>query len=722
MAEKIIKFKHVKHHWEIYLFVLPTVITIALFIYYPAMSGIFHSFFRWNGSSISEPLGMDNYKDLLFSSAFWRSFKNAFTLGMWNVVKMIPPLFVAVAIHRCKSTKLQFFYRALFVIPMVIPPLVIALIWRSFFFEATTGYLNAVIDLAHLKPILNSMSGLFGWGDAFASAQPAAWLGDSSLIMTSCIVWGFPWISSLAVLTHLAKLQGISKDIYEAGDIDGTSWWSKFSRIELPLITGSIYIMLIFVIIGTITDAGMIIALAGMEGGPGGAVDVPALFMLRKAFVDQKMGYACAVGIILMLIVMCLQKFSTLVNEWSSYDIDRKRSMRKRLVMIAVGLNLFAPAMFIWGQSTAPLWRQLAGDPGAYVKAWLEGWTWSGYELYFPRILRNVSWLLVLVAMPYQLLFGRVKSLIFKESEIKYLSDEESLAEKHRVERMQARHLRPSYQIASRLGDAYLVFSRHAYIWFILAFSFLPLYLMIIVSFKTNVQFYQAPSAVTAPFHPENWITAWKMITPTLANSVFISVSSTIFMLFLALSAAYFFARQKMPFSSFLWNALLVLMMLPMIANLVPLFRLIRDLNLLNTLTALILVGAAQGQIFAIFMLRQFIKDVPQDLYEAAEIDGAGHFTQMWTIVLPLSGPILGTVGVMHFMYAWNEFVLPLIIMRDHARLPVMVQLIRMAGEYIKLWGPLMAGYSMAAIPIIILFIFSMKLFVRGMTDGAVKG
>ncbi len=151
-------------------------------------------------------------------------------------------------------------------------------------------------------------------------------------------------------------------------------------------------------------------------------------------------------------------------------------------------------------------------------------------------------------------------------------------------------------------------------------------------------------------------------------------------------------------------------------------FRLLRDLNLLNTLSALIIVTAAQGQIFAIFMLRNFVADIPQDLYEAAEIDGAGHFRQMWTIVLPLSGPILGTVGVMHFMFVWNDFVLPLIVIRDHARLPVMVQLIRLAGEYIKLWGPLMAGYTLAAIPIIVLFIFSMKLFIRGMTEGAVKG
>ena len=139
-------------------------------------------------------------------------------------------------------------------------------------------------------------------------------------------------------------------------------------------------------------------------------------------------------------------------------------------------------------------------------------------------------------------------------------------------------------------------------------------------------------------------------------------------------------------------------------------------------LAALILVGAASGQVFSIFVLRNFVADIPSDLYEAAEIDGANHFQQLRNVVFPLSGPILGTVGVMQFVGAWNEFVLPLIVMRDQARLPVMVQLLRMSGEYIKFWGPLMAGYALASIPIILLFVFSMKLFVRGLTEGAVKG
>jgi ABC-type glycerol-3-phosphate transport system permease component len=674
MTPKRIPWRHVRHHWEIYLFVLPTLITLGLFIYYPAASGIFHSFFRWNGADVAEPVGFGNYLDLLASSEFWRSFRNAFTLGVANAFKMVVALLAAVCIHRCRNDRLQYLYRLLFVIPMVIPPLVIALIWRSFFFEATNGYLNQFLEATNLFPVLNALAPLFGWGDAFAGGARPAWLGDPRLLMTAVIVWGFPWISSLAILTHLAKLQGISKDVYEAGDIDGIGWWSKFTRIELPLITGSIYLMLVFTIIGTIIDAGMIIALAGFEGGPGGKVDVPALFMLRKAFIDQKMGYACAVGIVLSAIVMTLQKLSTTVKDWESLGPLSRGVLRYGAAALGLGLLLrgaFLPVAFPLALFAVP-WSALA------------------------RLRENLA---------DRLTGGRDGAW----------SDDR---ERQRI--LRGRH--PTRRLMRRFGDVLLRANKHLFILTILALSLLPLYLMLVVSVKTNAQFYSDPAGVTQPMHWENWRTAWELITPTLANSVFISVLSTTLMIALALLAAYFFARQRMPLSGFLWNAILILMMMPMIANMVPLFRLLKDLHLLNTLTALILVGAAQGQIFAIFMLREFIQDIPQDLYEAADIDGAGHFAQLRTIVLPLSAPILGTVGVMHFMVAWNDFVLPLIVMRDHARLPVMVQLIRMVGEYIKLWGPLMAGYALAAIPIILLFMFSMKFFVRGMTDGAVKG
>lgn len=674
MTPRKIRWAEVGHHWEIYLFIVPTLILVALFQYYPAASGVIHSFFRWNGSDISEWVGWQNYLDLVKRSDFWNSFKLALVLGAWNIVKMVPALLVAVCIHRCRSERLQFLYRTLFVVPMVIPGLVVVLIWRSFFFEATSGYLNQFLMSTGLYELLCWMDGKLEWGGLFVAGKPPAWLGDTKLIIVACIVWGFPWVGSFAVLTHLAKLQNIGKEIYEAGDIDGVGWWSKFTQIELPLIMGSIYLLLVFVIIDTIKDCGMILALAGIQGGPAGAATVPALFMIRKAFLEQDMGFACAVGIVLTIVVMVLQKLSTLVLNWGSLKPWQRWSLRALLG--AAGAGLLATEQF-----------------------------------------RGLSMLLLVLCVPWPQLLGKLRTWMPATSPAAGTSIGDQ-RERRRVER----EARPSFVWRRTVGEWSLRLLKHGTIWAVLAFAFLPVYLMLIVSLKTNTQFYQAPVSVTLPLHWENWQTAWELVTPTVANSLYVSCSSTLLTLCLALLGAYFFARYRMPLSAFLWNAILLLMMMPAIANLVPLFNLLRNMNLLNTLTALIIVGASGGQIFAIFTLRQFVGDIPQDLFEAAEIDGANHFQQMRTIVLPLSGPILGTVGVMHFLSQWNDFVLPMIVMRDHARLPVMVQLIRMAGEYIKLWGPLMAGYAMASLPIIILFVFSMKLFVKGMTEGAVKG
>ncbi len=668
MAGKSIKWRHVSHHWELYLFVLPTVVLIALFQYYPAASGIFHSFYRWNGAEIREYVGLENFRRLLSNTDFWRSFELAFTLGIFNVVKMIPALLVAVCIHRCRSEKLQFLYRILFVIPMVIPGLIIVLVWRSFFFEATNGYLNKFLYATGAFDALVWFDKTFEWGGIFIHGNSPAWLGDPKLIVPACIIWGFPWVGSFAVLTYLARLQGIPKDIYEAAEVDGVSWWSKFTKIELPLITQSIKLLLVFVIIDTIKDAGMILALAGMEGGPGGNATVPALFMLRKAFLDQDMGFACSIGIVLTIIVMTLQKLSNMLTMWGDIKAWQKRAMQFAALAAAAA------------------------------------------TFYFGRFV-SVGIALSVCAFPYYdigRLFRGIRDALSKKE--KAVADDGPAKS------------REAFRPPSPVGAWSLRFTKHAVILAVLFCAMIPLYLMMIVSVKDNQQFYFAPATLTQPMHWDNWQTAYRMITPSLANSVVVAISSTFATLFLALCAAYFFARHRMPLSTFIWNAILVMMMMPTIANLVPLFRLLRDLSLLNSLSALVIVGASAGQIFGIFVLRSFVEEIPGDLFEAAEIDGANHFQQMRIIVLPLAGPILGTVGVMHFMSQWNDFVMPLIIIRDHSRLPVMVQLLRMSGEYIKLWGPLMAGYAMASLPIIVLFVFTMKLFTRGLTEGGVKG
>ena len=264
----------------------------------------------------------------------------------------------------------------------------------------------------------------------------------------------------------------------------------------------------------------------------------------------------------------------------------------------------------------------------------------------------------------------------------------------------------------------------HAIIWTVVLVELFPLYMMFQVSFKDNATFIRNPWLPTAPstWHWENWAFGVKLILPYLANTVVVAVAGTAASLALAIFGAYFFARYRMPFSRGLWAAFVVLMLMPSVANIVPLFMLLKSLSLLNTLWALMLVGVAGGQVFNIFVLRNFIEDLPKDLFEAAEMDGASHLQQITTIVIPMSGPIVGTLSILAFLGQWNEFLLPLIVLRDKELFTLGVGLIYLDGEYVKQWGQIMAAYLVASLPLIVLFLFCVRLFVRGLSAGAIKG
>lgn len=265
---------------------------------------------------------------------------------------------------------------------------------------------------------------------------------------------------------------------------------------------------------------------------------------------------------------------------------------------------------------------------------------------------------------------------------------------------------------------------KHAVIWLILALEIFPFYMLLQISMKDNAGFL---ANLWLPAWPQDWqwanyAAAAQLILPYVANSVVVAVSGSVGCVFLALLAAYFFARYKMPFSSVLWAAFLVLMLLPGIANIVTLFNLLKSLSLLNTLWALIILAISGGQVFCLFVLRNFIEDLPKDLFEAAEMDGASHFAQLVNIVIPMSGPIIGTLFMLQFLGTWNDFLMPLIVLRDPELFTIGVGLIYLDGEYVKQWGQIMAAFFMASLPIIVIFLFTMKLFVRGLSSGALKG
>lgn len=265
---------------------------------------------------------------------------------------------------------------------------------------------------------------------------------------------------------------------------------------------------------------------------------------------------------------------------------------------------------------------------------------------------------------------------------------------------------------------------KHAVILGVLAIELLPLYMMAQISLKDNPGFLANPWLPANPlnWHWENYIFAARVILPYIANTLFVATTGAAVSLGLALCGAYFFARYRMPGAGLLWSIFMVLMLLPSIANIVPLFSLLKHLSLLNTLYALIVVGVAGGQVFNLFVLRGFVEDLPKDLFEAAEMDGAGHLQQMLHIVVPMSGSILGTLGILAFLSQWNEFLLPLIVLRDKPLFTLGVGLIYLDGEYVKQWGQIMAAYFLAALPLIVIFLFTMRLFVKGLSQGAIKG
>lgn len=263
---------------------------------------------------------------------------------------------------------------------------------------------------------------------------------------------------------------------------------------------------------------------------------------------------------------------------------------------------------------------------------------------------------------------------------------------------------------------------KHAFIWLILAFAFYPLILMLFISFKDVTQFNLHPFLPTLPLHLENWATGWSTISKYIFNTVFVAVTAVTLSLFFSLQAAYFFARYRMPGAGFLWYYFLILMLMPSITNLIPLFTLLKNMGLLNTLWALIVVSIAGGQVIQIYVLRNFIEDLPVDLFDAAEVDGASHFQQIRNIVLPMSGSIISTLAILQFIAVWNDFILPLVVIRDDARQVLAVGLMKLDGEYVKLYGEMFAAFSIASIPLILLFVFTMRLFVKGLSAGALKG
>lgn len=317
MAREYVKFSQIKRHWPLGLMLVPALLLVALFMYYPAFSGVWHSFYRWDGDELATFIRVRNYvRALANDPQLGHTFWVVTILFIASLFKMIPSIVTAVVIHRITHDKIRYLYRLLFVVPMVIPWMVMLLIWK-YFYDPVVGLLNSFLRATHLLDALVAVNQWLiniGLMDTivFQADQAPAWLGHPSLVLPAVIFWGFPWIGIIGVLIYLSGLEKIPRSVYECADLDGVGWLGKFFYIELPLIATQVRINLVLMIIGVLKGYGLILVLLGETGGPGGAANVPGLYMYYNAFVDGQAGYACAIGILLFGLIVVL----TLFNNW----------------------------------------------------------------------------------------------------------------------------------------------------------------------------------------------------------------------------------------------------------------------------------------------------------------------------------------------------------------------------------------------------------------------
>ena len=264
----------------------------------------------------------------------------------------------------------------------------------------------------------------------------------------------------------------------------------------------------------------------------------------------------------------------------------------------------------------------------------------------------------------------------------------------------------------------------HIVLVVLIGISLYPFAFMLVTSVKSIDQFYHSYFEITTPFHFMNYLEAWNQISQYMFNSIFVTAVSVLFVLVFASLAGFVFARYSFAGSELLFMLVLLVMMVPNILSMLPVFVTLRNMGLLDTHLALIIVYVSQGQVLGVYIFRNFFISVPDELLDAAEIDGAGELRVLWRVVLPLSKPIVFTVAVMSTLTFWNEYIWPLIVLSTQSLWTITLGLVVFEGRYAGMaaWGPLFSGYVIASIPLILLFAFSMKYFVAGLTAGAIKG
>ncbi|MEO6997784.1 MAG: sugar ABC transporter permease [Terracoccus sp.] len=272
--------------WGVYVALAPLFAVLAVFGYYPSLSGIFFSFWDWRPGFDSVFTGLDNYRTMFTDEIFWSSFRNLGIIFVFGVtIGWALPLLSAELLVSLRSPRLQFVFRTLLIAPMAFPGVVLVLLWKSLY-EPNTGVINRTLEAVGLSGLAQN------------------WLGDPHLALLALMFIGFPFVAGLPFLIFLTALQNIPVEVFEAASLDGCGRLRRFFSIDLPMMAAQVKLLVFLSTIGVLQYGFAAYLTTG--GGPNNATQVPVLRMIAVAFQGNEWGYAAALSTVLFAIALVL--------------------------------------------------------------------------------------------------------------------------------------------------------------------------------------------------------------------------------------------------------------------------------------------------------------------------------------------------------------------------------------------------------------------------------
>ncbi len=263
----------------------------------------------------------------------------------------------------------------------------------------------------------------------------------------------------------------------------------------------------------------------------------------------------------------------------------------------------------------------------------------------------------------------------------------------------------------------------HVFLIFLVCVILFPVMWLILNSLKTNQEMFLNSLALPKKWMAVNYVTAWnKGLFNYFKNSILVSAVSLVCILFISSFLAYGLTRFQLPGSTFIFFLVLGGMALSEQVALVPLYKILQSMKLYNTQWAIILPYVAFRIPFTMFLLRSYFISIPKELEEAAIVDGCNSLQRFFLIIVPISRPVLASCAIVNLNFVWNEFLFANVFLESKAIMTIPLGLMAFQGDLKSDYVVMLAGILIASLPMVLLFLCMQRQFVRGLTQGAVKG